>query len=295
MAYKTTIIGIDCSAKSDKKEVGLALAESSSTGCVLQCVSVLSANKANSSIPKFLANQIKDDLNPVLLALDAPLGWPDGMRGGLADHSAGAPLFIEQDCTFRHRKEQFVKNFVKRQKKHPGKGDIERNYIFRRLTDQFVKEKARKNTILEVGADKIARTTHWALSLLEELRTSRRKIPLAWRQGQISGVKAIEVYPATVLPVLSLDVNTSYKTGESAPANRGDILNKLKKRIRFVPQIDEKTILADDNMLDAVLCVQAGQEFLSKNCINPPKENTEIAHREGWIWFSKKAIKNPVE
>ena len=150
------------------------------------------------------------------------------MRGGLADHSAGAPLFIEQDCTFRHRKEQFVKNFVKRQKKHPGKGDIERNYIFRRLTDQFVKEKARKNTILEVGADKIARTTHWALSLLEELRTSRRKIPLAWRQGQISGVKAIEVYPATVLPVLSLDVNTSYKTGESAPANRGDILNKLK-------------------------------------------------------------------
>ena len=260
MAHKTTIIGIDCST--NKKKVGLALAESSSTGCVLQCL--LTGDKAKPSIPKFLADQIKNDNNPVLLALDAPLGWPDGMRGGLADHSAGAPLTIEP------------------------------NRMFRRLTDKFVKKRTGK-TPLDIGANWIARTAHWTLSLLEELRTSRHKIPLVWKQGQISGVKAIEVYPATVLSVLSLDVNTSYKTGKFAPANRGDILNKLKKRIRFVPQIDEKTILADDNMLDAVLCVQAGQEFLSNNCINPPKENTEIAHREGWIWFSKKAIKNSVE
>ena len=133
MAHKTTIIGIDCST--NKKKVGLALAESSSTGCVLQCL--LTGDKAKPSIPKFLADQIKNDNNPVLLALDAPLGWPDGMRGGLADHSAGAPLTIEP------------------------------NRMFRRLTDKFVKKRTGK-TPLDIGANWIARTAHWTLSLLEE-------------------------------------------------------------------------------------------------------------------------------
>ena len=261
MSHETTIIGIDCST--NKKEAGLALAHSNSTGCVIQCV--LTGDKAKPSIPKFLAVQIKDDNNPVLLALDSPLGWPDGLRGGLADHSAGAPLTIEP------------------------------NRMFRRLTDKFVKKRTGK-TPLDIGANWIARTAHWTLSLLEETRTSRHKIPLVWKQGQISGVKAIEVYPATVLISLGLETKEikGYKSGESGKGARKKILDKLKKHIRFESK-DEQSLLSNDDMLDAVLCVQAGQDFLCGKCVDPPKESKSIVRKEGWIWFTEKQQNNNEE
>ncbi len=77
--------------------------------------------------------------SPVLLALDAPLGWPAALGVALAGHRAGGPL------------------------------EHTPNRLFRRRTDDWVRSRFGKRP-LEVGADLIARTAHAALALLEGLR-----------------------------------------------------------------------------------------------------------------------------
>ena len=73
-----------------------------------------------------------------LLAMDAPLGWPQDFGTVLANHSAGMPL-----------------------QEKP-------NQFFRRETDRFVQRTLGK-VPLDVGADRIARTALSALQLLGKL------------------------------------------------------------------------------------------------------------------------------
>lgn len=107
---------------------------------------------------------------PVLLALDAPLGWPTPLSDSVSAHRAGEPLAAEPDV------------------------------MFSRETGRFIRARLGKKP-LEVAADRIARTAHAALALLRNLRSPHGiEIPLARKPGRLpSRVAAIEVYPAATL------------------------------------------------------------------------------------------------
>ena len=160
-----TIIGIDCAVQD--KNVGLALAFFDEDKLEARIKDVQVGDREG-SVVNIVAPWIRQ-YRPALLALDAPLGWPKGLREALRGHKAGKPVRVAPDR------------------------------MFRRLTDRFVKKIFGK-TPLDVGADRIARTAHAALDLLHKLRArTGQDIPLAWKPSMISRTCAIEVYPAATL------------------------------------------------------------------------------------------------
>src|SRR5262245_54695992 len=171
------IIGIDC-ATQDKK-VGVALGRLTPTH--LEVLDVYDPHRGSDSILEYLVKSFVLG-EPTLLALDAPLGWPAKLGPALVEHTAGDHIALEA------------------------------NKLFRRRTDACIKEKLDRQS-LDVGADRIARTAHSALKLLKDLaeRLSTR-IPLAWNP-QITGIAAIEVYPAATLAAYGIPAR-AYKPAE---------------------------------------------------------------------------------
>ena len=193
--------------------------------------------------------------SPTLIALDAPLGWPGALAEVLPAHLAGrAPRFTA-------------------------------NEMFRRRTDDVVKEKLNKQP-LDVGADKIARATHAALWFLGSLReTTRLAMPLAWSPGHATGVSVIEVYPAATLIAYGLLPSLSYKksTKESKYERR-----KLVDGLADIVELGEAArdeMVACHDLLDAAVCVIAGVDFAEGSVVEPTNGDLEKAKREGWIWF----------
>jgi hypothetical protein len=186
----------------------------------------------------------------VLLALDSPLGWPLALGNTLAKHMAGQALVPTADI------------------------------LFRRETDRFVKRTCGKQP-LDVGADRIARTAHSALTLLSAISEMiGYNIPLAWNPG-FKGVAAIEVYPAATLRAYALP-DSSYKD-----KNEKDSKDVRKKIVDGLPPSltltnDREPLLANADALDAVICLLAGMDFLSGHSHIPTDINR--AHKEGWIW-----------
>ena len=141
-----TIIGIDCATQPQK--TGLAVGSWDGTAVSLHAISL---GQQNPSLAQTITNWLPPN-QPTLLAIDAPLGWPEDMGNQLATHQAGDPLFVPP------------------------------NTLFRRETDRHIWQRTGKLP-LDVGADRIARTAHAALSLLTELRQiTQELIPLAWQQ-----------------------------------------------------------------------------------------------------------------
>lgn len=102
----------------------------------------------------------------MLLALDAPLGWPAALGVTLASHRAGEPPEHAPDR------------------------------LFHRRTDDWVRTRLGKRP-LEVGADLIVRTAHAAPALLEGLRARLGEpVPLLWEPARLERLGAIETYPA---------------------------------------------------------------------------------------------------
>ena len=191
---------------------------------------------------------------PTLLALDAPLGWPVAMGAALHDHRAGRLIEVHSD------------------------------YMFKRITDRCVREWTGKNP-LEVGASLIARTAHSALRLLACLRdATNEEIPLRWCLSPWTGIQAIEVYPALTLRALGIEGN-GYKRDRTGTA-RASIVEKLMTHIEFSSDQGTQMVTSDD-LVDAVLCVQAGFDFLCGRCVNPPEDEMDTVRREGWIWFQQ--------
>jgi hypothetical protein len=111
----------------------------------------------------------------VLLAIDAPLGWPAPLADGLAAHRAGEEL---------------------RGTPHA---------LFRRTTDRRIHERMGKLP-LEVGADRIARTAQAALRLLAAVRQrTGLGLPLPLRLPVAGPGAAVEVYPAATRRGLPAD------------------------------------------------------------------------------------------
>ena len=154
------LLGIDCAT--DPRKTGLALGElRGEVVHILRC-----ATGTSHESPAIIADNWLSHYDDVLIALDAPLGWPQALGACLSDHRAGLPV------------------------------QAEANQLFRRATDVAIKQRLGKQP-LEVGANLIARTAVAALTLLDRIRRStERPIPLAWAPKETERWRAIEVYPA---------------------------------------------------------------------------------------------------
>ena len=241
----TGIIGIDCATQ--PKNIGLAFGHLENINIQIDQVSI---GSNESDMVGTITGWTKRH-QTTLIALDAPLGWPDDLVKELFTHKAGQAIKINP------------------------------NQLFRRETDRFIKAKLGKQP-LDVGADRIARTAHNALALLEDIgRRADYPIPLAWEKELPRGISAIEVYPAATLLVHGIKV-AGYKQKEGIEA-RLEITNKLMKFIDI--PIDKGDIEKYDHVLDAIICVLAGFDFLNGEVYQPIDK--EKAQKEGWIWVGK--------
>ena len=226
--------------------VGIALAELGTSGA-----RIVEATTGRSEDPATIIAGWLKGRHSGLLALDAPLGWPLPFAQSLAGHRAGEPITVEP------------------------------NVVFRRSTDRFVRDKVGKQP-LDVAADRIARAAHAALRLLDRVRElCDQPVPLLWGWGHLLEIGVIEVYPAATLSVRGLQC-TGYK-GRHQRHIRDGLLDALGDELEIAPGVAAATESADS--FDAMLCVLAGQDFLSGRSM--PPENLELARQEGWIWVRR--------
>ena len=238
------IVGIDCST--DPKKIGLAAAMRELDSV---CVTDLRIGSSVRETHDILSQWISGS-SACLLAFDSPLGWPSPLGVSLEAHHAGDPI------------------------------PIRANELFRRETDRTVRERLRKQS-LDVGADRIARTALSTLKLIQDLRDALGiEIPLAWSPEHALGAAAIEVYPAATLIGHSLR-SSGYKDSNRQD-ERSEIVNALSKKMTLRSE-HRRLAEANADLLDALVCVLAGNDFLSGDCVDP--ENRSRAAKEGWIWF----------
>lgn len=253
----TTIIGVDCST--DDRKVGLARGHFDERCAHIEDLPERSEGKPVDIIADWII-QYKN--TPILLALDAPLGWPSSLAEVLRCHRAGEPLSA-----------------------------VEADQMFRRRTDKVVAEKVKKRS-LDVGADRIARTAYAALDLLDRLRLeTKQDIPLAWKLPLDSRTYAIEVYPAATLRMHGLPDKGYKGKGDEHLAERDSILRGMGKESIELPQSRRQRQLLKgyDHALDAVVCVLAGVDFLQRKAIRPEDVGVplSLAQKESWIWVKK--------
>lgn len=258
------IIGIDCAV--EDKNIGLALASFDGHEARIERVP---GEPKEGPVVEIVANWIKQHPT-ALLALDAPLGWPKGLRQALRGHKAGKPIRLKADPIFKPKEE---------------------NAMFRRTTDELVGRKYKRP--LDVGANLIARTAYAALESLHKLRArTGQQIPLAWKPEDVkSGTWAIEVYPAA-----TLKVHLGKKRCAEVQGYKKN--NQQKARLLIVDQLEQHhlrgarkfpRLLENDDALDAAICVLAGVDFLRGDVLEPKDAGVsmEIAKKEGWIWVKK--------
>jgi len=241
-----TIIGIDCAT--EPKKVGLAKARLHYGKLTIEDTRT---GAGDQELARLILEWIPNN-QPTLLALDAPLGWPDALGATLVTHQAGSAIAPTA------------------------------NQLFRRETDRFIKVQTGKQP-LDVGADRIARTATAALNLLSRLRQlTGQSIPLAWAPN-ITGLAAIEVYPAGTLTAYGL-TNSGYKDGSAEHRRmRASILGQLAA---WVSIAEPAPLIANADILDAALCCLAGADFLQGHSY-PPADRQQ-AGKEGWIWVKAK-------
>ena len=249
------IVGVDCAT--DARNVGLAFA--TWHGGVTTIIDVSQGGADNAALENRIFDWITLTNEPVLLALDAPLGWPLGMRDALEEHRAGEEVRILP------------------------------NTMFRRETDRAIK-RAYKKTSLDIGADRIARSAHAALALLGRLRNRLDEpIHLAWTSAPMPPYSAIEVYPSATLLGHGIG-QPGYRKPDATDARQelfGKIRNSLVQRVQI--QCAEEKIVASPHLIDALLCALAATDFLDGRAQGPDAEQlATFALVEGWIWAPMK-------
>lgn len=245
------VVGVDCAV--DPRNVGVCRARLSPHG--LEILDVRSGLGAGAIAEAVCQWQRDDPL--ALVALDAPLGWPEGLARELEDHRAGHP--------FRR----------------------EANALFRRATDDHVARALGKRP-LDVAADRIARTAHAALRVLQALREATGSaLPLPLTPGLAAAPLALEVYPAGTLQARGLPAS-GYKGTERREA-RARLLAALcaenaepRESPLAVPEELRPALAESDHLLDAMLCTLAAWDFAQGNVM--PPQDAALAEREGWIW-----------
>lgn len=268
------IIGIDMAVQD--RDAGICAAEFAATGPI-QITYASPGHKTGALVEQL--NTLMATAGPnLLLAIDAPLGWPVDMGNALSVHVAGARIAL-------------------------GK-----RLMFSRWTDRYVRSRPRQQPPLEVGANLIARVAHRACEVLESLRKTQ-SVPLAWDPPTThQGRWAIEVYPGGLLRHLNIG-NTSgtarealsYKSKKDAgrPA-RKRVLDALLSQEELVlgDTVDRDLMETNPDVLDAAICVLAGADFLRGRCtswseegpqkvVKPAGDDMQNVQREGWIWLRR--------
>jgi len=170
------IIGIDCATTPQR--TGISLGTFSKDGVSVQEALICSQMRRPEDLAVEWVNSSKDQ--KTLIAIDAPLGWPLLLTTGLVFHAAGTSIQGNADKLFFRRTEQMV---------------LERFGI----------------RPLAVGADRIARTAHAALALIESIRRRMNaEIPLVRANNNLPSISLIEVYPAATLRSYNI-IAGSYK------------------------------------------------------------------------------------
>lgn len=239
------LVGVDCATQDVK--IGVAFGEFSNGRLNVQEAFVCTGEE---SAAMAITKRLRIGEAQALLAIDAPLGWPQTLACVLANHRAGEAL------------------------------EAEAHEMFRRETDRFIKIKTGK-TPLDVGADRIARTAYAALRLLRDLKSNLKlqQIPLAWEWPPAEGVSAIEVYPAATLIGHGFR-SKGYKKADQL-MQRKEIVEDLRAVADFSDEVSGQMHTSAD-VLDAVVCLVAAQDFLLGKAMRP--ENRSLAEVEGWIW-----------
>ncbi len=243
------IIGIDAATKA--RSIGLACGDVVDGECKL-----LEARKAKKPVQK-IAQWINDGPKTVLLAVDAPLGWPAELGKSLVDHRAGMSLGMPRKAA---------------------------NQLFRRHTDRMIKRRLGKQP-LDIGADRIARTAHSILCRLHELAehcTAGVELKMAWEPTPDGGCGLLEVYPAATLIALGASTRGYKKNDDKGRSARQAIVETLHSELHI--KCCRETMLDSDDVLDAAICVLAGFDFLQGRAIGPSSEEMTLAEKEGWIW-----------
>jgi hypothetical protein len=243
------VVGLDCAT--DDERIGLALGERDAGVMRVTHVTACSRERtAAATVAEWLSGS-----QCGLLAIDAPLGWPAGLRTALETHKAGDAIAVEP------------------------------HQMFRRQTDLFVQAHIGK-TPLDVGADRIARTAHAALRILGELRTELElQIPLCWNSDDVRSVEVIEVYPAATLSARGIR-SSGYKKPEQSLA-RQEIAADLV--VALTLDVTSAEITRTGDTLDSVVCLLAANDFLDGRAV--PPENRALASLEGWIWVPADVVK----
>ena len=293
------IIGIDCAAQ--PKDFGLARGNIRNGRLEIDEITKLErTDNCFERLSKRVGDWIAGDDLPdrptrTLLALDAPLGWPIQMTSALQHHRAGNPLGRRSD--------------ERGDEANPG------NRLFRRHTDRFIAARF-PGAPLDIGADRIARVARSALELLGRVGDTEggpSAPPLLWDPGHLHQLGAIEVYPRLTLRHLGggtdeaeIHYKGPAKRSPAHPKNRRKIVEDLLRTglTLNTDHLRKKTDPADydHDLIDAVLCVLEGLHFLLGESVGPDRGTatswlverlasvpemsaTEIATREGWIWF----------
>lgn len=240
---RTTIIGIDCATKDER--IGVARAYATFSECVVEeARSCSKGEPAATVVSRWLHGSDR-----AIIAIDAPLGWPEPLGHSLIRHVAGETLAAKA------------------------------NEMFRRKTDDFIATTIGKRP-LDVGADRIARTAHAALRLLDDIRSATElAIPLAW-SSSFTGAAAIEVYPAATLKAHGFSIRGYKDDLEVGVRARDKVLSGLSSQLRL--DCETKDICENVDILDAVVCVLAGYDFLARETYSP--SSIEHSKKEGWIW-----------
>lgn len=259
MPAETTVIGIDFST--DPAKTGLARATVdvvSETGVLHEvCTATAKLRPRTKTVARWIG-RVRRDM-PVLVAIDAPLGWPDAMRGpSFASHLAGHPVEICADL------------------------------LFSRETDRDIEDRIKKKP-LEVGANLIARSAYGALRFLRELSDeinghAAALLRLAWSHRDLAdGPCVVEVYPAATMKAHRIPTGSYRKSGSGGREDREAIAECLRD-LGLELEIDTAELVRNDHVLDAAVCVLAGWDFLAEVAKGPDLETRAVAEREGWIW-----------
>lgn len=241
------IVGLD--AASDLRKFGVVMCRWTRGRLSLLAQGTLDQPHVRDSITAQLC-----EADRVLLAIDAPLGWPAALGQSLAQHQAGQGIAVAQ------------------------------NTLFRRATDVSVHERTGKLP-LEVGADRIARAAWQALNVLQQLREATgHDIPLAWAPDFADRIAAIEVYPGALLKATGGNPS-GYKEQAEGAAARASIAERFAERAPWLGDlVDQRT-----DVFDAALCTLAGIDFLRGEAIAP--DDLALARKEGWAWVRPLALK----
>ena len=252
MSPAVTIVGIDCATK--PRKTGLACGLWNLNQLRIEDATLGQLPRSGDAVVQTILNWLPQT-GSLLLAIDAPLGWPHGFGAARAGHAAGDAL------------------------------DIDPSEFFNRHTDRHVQEKFGQRP-LSVGADLIARTAAAALRLVDQLRKQiGNDIPLLWDPASPFECGVIEVYPAATLRQTNAP-STGYKEKEGPhKQTREKIVQTLQLGRIAEPDVIQSALDHAD-VLDACICVLAGAHFLNGSS-DPPPELTPEIKREGWIWVTR--------